>query len=184
MNIRVSKGKVLLAEPYMMDANFGRGVILLCEHNNEGSLGFVLNKEMDVRIDELVGDFPEFNTPVFAGGPVETDTLHYLHDVGDLLEGSIAVGQGIFWGGDFEKLKFLIDAKLIKPHNIRFFMGYSGWSAGQLLEEMNVRSWIVANMHPNYLFKSKPAFLWKQIMHNKGNIFSVIATMPEEILVN
>lgn len=184
MKIKVSKGKVLLAEPYMMDATFGRGVILMCEHNKEGSLGFVLNKEMEVRVDELVEDFPKFNSPVFAGGPVEMDTLHYLHDVGDLLEGSMQVTKGIYWGGDFEKLKFLIDSGLIQPHNIRFFMGYSGWSPGQLLEELEVGSWVVANMHPNYLFKSKPAHLWKQIMHNKGNIFSVIATMPEEIVVN
>ncbi len=184
MKIKVSKGKVLLAEPFMMGATFGRGVILLCEHNKDGSLGFVLNKQLDITINELIPDFPEFEAPVFAGGPVETDTLHYLHNVGDLLEGSLPVGQGIYWGGDFEKLKFLIDSKLIKPHNIRFFMGYSGWSPGQLLGELETGSWVVANMHPNYLFKSKPDFLWKQVMHNKGNVFSVIATMPEEIVVN
>jgi putative transcriptional regulator len=174
-------GNVLLAEPFMLDSNFKRSAILLCEHNLEGSLGFILNKPLDMKIDELIADFPEFDAPVFFGGPVQTDTIHYLHNLGDLLEDSIKVAPGVYWGGSFEKLKFLISSELVKPRSIRFFVGYSGWSEGQLVDEMDYGSWVPADMHPNYIFQSKPNELWKLIMENKGSSYSVIAQMPDGV---
>jgi len=175
----IKNGKVLLAEPFMLDPNFKRSAVLLCEHNEEGSLGFIMNKPLNMQIDELIEDFPEFEAGVFFGGPVQTDTIHYVHNVGDLLEESVPVVDGVYWGGDFEKLKFLIDSQLILPHNIRFFVGYSGWSEGQLMDEMTYGSWVLADMDPNYLFKSRPKQLWRQVMYNKGDAYTVIAQMPE-----
>ncbi|MFQ5446006.1 MAG: YqgE/AlgH family protein [Saprospiraceae bacterium] len=181
---RIKNGKILLAEPFMLDPNFKRAAVLVCEHNEEGTVGFILNKKLDMQVDELIADFPEFDAPVFFGGPVQTDTIHYVHNVGDLLEDSRPVSRGVWWGGDFDKLKFLISSQLIKASNIRFFVGYSGWSEGQLEEEMSIGSWVVANMHPNYLFKTKPQELWQQIMSNKGDSYSVIATMPDAVTWN
>lgn len=176
----VSQGNVLLAEPFMLDPNFKRSVILLCDHSkDQGSIGFILNKPLKMNIHELVGEFPEFESEVHYGGPVSTDTIHYVHNVGELLEDSIAVGRGIYWGGNFEKLKFLIESKLVMPHNVKFFVGYSGWTMGQLLDEMKTGSWVAADMDPNYIFKSMPKKLWQQVMVNKGNVYSVIAQMPE-----
>ncbi len=175
----VSSGKVLLAEPFMLDPNFKRSAVLLCEHNKEGSVGFIMNKPLNMQIDELIEDFPEFDSEVFFGGPVQTDTIHYIHNVGSLLDDSIWIADGVFWGGDFEKLKFLITSHLIQPHNIRFFVGYSGWSEGQLKDEMIYGSWVLAEMDANYLFKSKPNHLWKQAMYNKGDAYTVIAQMPD-----
>ncbi len=168
----------------MLDPHFRRSAVLLCEHSEEGSIGFIMNKRLDMRVDELVSDFPEFNARVFFGGPVQTDTLHYIHNVGELLEDSRKISNGVWWGGSFEKLKFLISSQLITAANIRFFIGYSGWSEGQLLDEMNIGSWVTADMHPNYIFKSSPDALWSQIMSNKGDTFAVIATMPESATWN
>lgn len=177
---KIIPGDVLLAEPFMLDPNFRRSAVLVCEHSNEdGSIGFILNKKLDMFVDELISEFPDFEVPVFFGGPVATDTIHYVHNVGDLLEESRPVSEGVWWGGDFDKLKFLISSELVKPENIRFFVGYSGWGEGQLAEEMETGSWVVADMHPNYLFKSKSDELWEQIMANKGNPFTVIAKMPD-----
>ncbi len=175
----IKSGSVLLSEPFMADPNFKRAAVLLCEHGDEGSVGFIFNKKLDVRVDELISEFPEFDAPVYFGGPVQTDTIHYIHNQGELLEDSRKVADGVWWGGDFEKLKFLISSNLITPVDIRFFVGYSGWSEGQLMEEMSYGSWVVADMHPNYVFKSQPDMLWSQIMANKGDAFSVIATMPD-----
>jgi putative transcriptional regulator len=180
----VTQGKILLAEPFMLDPNFKRSAVLLCEHNEEGTVGFILNKPLNMRIDELVDGFPEFDSEVLFGGPVQTDTIHYIHNVGDLLEDSREVVDGVYWGGDFEKLKFLISSQLIQPNNIRFFVGYSGWTEGQLEDEMGFGSWLVAEMHANYLFKSNPDDLWQQVMENMGNTYSVIAQMPEGISWN
>lgn len=181
----VESGKILLAEPFMLDPNFKRSAVLLCDHSKEeGSVGFILNKPLQTKIDELIDEFPEFDSEVFFGGPVQMDTVHYLHNVGDLLEESIEVSRGVYWGGDFEKLKFLVAQELIKPHQIRFFVGYSGWSEGQLDDEMSYGSWVLANMDANYVFKTEPQSLWQSIMENKGNTYSVIAQMPEDISWN
>lgn len=163
----------------MLDPNFKRSAVLLCEHNEDGSVGFIMNKPLKMRIDELIDGFPEFDSEVFFGGPVQTDTIHYIHNVGDLVEDSVKVADGVYWGGDFEKLKFLIASNLVLPHNIRFFVGYSGWSEGQLNDEMGYGSWVLAEMDANYLFKSEPKKLWTQVMYNKGDTYSVIAQMPE-----
>lgn len=182
----ITQGKILLAEPYMLDPNFRRATIILCEHNNEsgGSLGFIFNKPLQTNIDELIPDFPEFASEVYFGGPVQTDTIHYIHTLGDLLEDSLEIAKGVYWGGDFEKLKFLIDSKLVKPNQIRFFIGYTGWSKDQLEEEMKSGTWVVADFDPNYLFNGIPLKLWKQIMYNKGNTFTIIANMPDEVSWN
>ncbi|MEL7160336.1 MAG: YqgE/AlgH family protein [Bacteroidota bacterium] len=181
---KIKAGTILLAEPFMMDSNFKRSAVLLVDHGKDGSIGFILNREVEMKVDELVDDFPEFDAPVYFGGPVGTDTIHYLHCKGDLLEGSDEVSHGVYWGGDYEKLKFLIRQELIQPRDIRFFVGYSGWSENQLNEELTQGNWVTAPMFANYLFKSQASTLWKQVMDNKGNAFSVIADMADEPSLN
>lgn len=175
----VKTGNVLLAEPYMLDPNFKRSAVLLCEHNDEGSIGFIMNKPVKMSVDELIEDFPEFESEVLFGGPVQTDTIHYVHTIGELLEDSIHVTGNLYWGGDFEKLKFLISSNMIQADQIRFFLGYSGWSEGQLMDELNLGSWVIANMDANYLFDSKPDLMWQEVMESKGSTFSVIAQIPD-----
>ncbi len=173
------KGKVLLAEPFSLDTNFKRSAVILTEHDREGSVGFIMNKPLQVKVEDLLHDFPEFEAQVYFGGPVATDSIHYLHNVGDLLEDSIKIRRGVYWGGDFEKLKFLIESKLILPRNIRFYVGYSGWSSGQLNEELEYGAWVVADLYANYVFKTEAKNLWQTIMSNKGSAYSVIAKMPD-----
>lgn len=177
----IKNGKVLLAEPFMLDPNFRRSAVLLCEHGEDGSVGFIMNKPLDMRVDELIEDFPEFDSEVLFGGPVQTDTIHYIHNLGELLEDSIKVVDGVYWGGDFQKLKFLISSEMVQPDNIRFFVGYSGWMEGQLKDEMVYGSWVMADMDSNYLFKSEPDRLWQQVMYNKGDTYTIISQMPDPI---
>ncbi len=180
----VKSGSVLLAEPFMLDPNFKRTAVLLVDHSDQGSVGFIMNRRMDLRVDELIEDFPEFSAPVYFGGPVGSDTIHYLHCKGDLLEGSDEITRGVYWGGEYERLKFLIQNELIKPNDIKFFVGYSGWSEDQLDEELMLGSWVPARMDPNYLFSTPPDVLWKLVMGNKGKYFSVIADMEDEPAYN
>jgi len=182
--MKIRAGKLLVAEPFMLDPNFKRAVILICEHGDHGTTGFILNKSLDIKIHELIADFPESNAPVHVGGPVAVDSVHYLHNVGDLLENSLEISPGIYWGGDFEKLKFLMENGVIKDNNIKFFVGYSGWSEGQLEEEMKELTWLVDDMDANYLFRIKPFVLWQTVLHNKGNTYTVIAQMPDSLSLN
>jgi putative transcriptional regulator len=181
---QVIGGQVLLAEPFMLDPYFRRAVVLLCEHHPEGSVGFILNKTIDLGINDLMADFPAFEADVFYGGPVQTDTLHYVHNLGDLIEDSVRISDGVWWGGDFEQMKFLIASQMVTPANIRFFVGYSGWSSGQLLEEMEIGSWVTADMDSNYIFKTKPEQLWSKVMYNKGNVYEVLSDLPDNMVWN
>lgn len=181
---QIKTGYLLVAEPFMLDPNFKRAVVLLCEHSKEGSLGFIINRPLDVHVHELVKDLPDFGAQVFFGGPVQTDTIHYLHNVGDLLGDSREVAQGVYWGGDFQKLKSLIKTGMVTTDNIRFFLGYAGWDHTQLLGEFDLGTWVLAPMFPNYLFKTAPKKLWPQVLEHKGENYAVIATMPDSAVWN
>lgn len=175
----LKSGTLLVAEPFMNDPYFKRAVVLLTEHRKDGSVGFILNKQLEVKVSELLGDFPAFESTVYYGGPVQTDTIHYVHNVGDLLEESVKIGEGVYWGGNFEKLKFLIDAKMISEENIRFYVGYTGWTEGQLEEEIKYGSWMLAEMDANYVFPKKLDTLWKSVLEHKGDAYAVIGQMIE-----
>ncbi len=176
---QIRAGKVLIAQPFMEDPQFKQSVIVICEHTQDGSLGFVLNKPLKMNVNELVSEFPEQEFELYFGGPVATDTIHYIHNSRDLLEDSQEISKGVFWGGDFEKLKFLIRSELIKPGDIKFFVGYSGWSSGQLEDELKGNSWFMGEMDANYAFNSHSYSLWKKVLQVKGDTFSVIAQMNE-----
>ncbi len=182
--MKITAGTLLVAEPFMLDPNFKRSVVLLCEHNDQGTTGFILNKPLEMQIQELVPDFPESKASVHIGGPVGMDSLHFLHNVGDLLDQSQEVCPGVYWGGDFEKLRFLMENGVIRDDNVKFFVGYSGWSEGQLEEELKEGSWLTEEMDANYLFKVKPFVMWQTVLHNKGNIYTVIAQMPDAVSLN
>ncbi len=180
----IKTGKVIIAEPFMLDPHFKRSVVLLTEHRNDGSVGFILNKMLDMRLNDVIAEFPEFNAPLFYGGPVQTDSIHYIHNVGELLEGSARISSGVYWGGDWEQLKFLIESKLVEPKHIRFFIGYSGWTDGQLMEEFDGGSWIVGDMHANYIFNAQPHTLWRTVLQHKGSSYAIIADMNEDNNLN
>ncbi len=183
-NIVIEKGKLLLAEPFMADPYFKRAVVLMCEHQKHGSLGFILNKPTDLTIHDVMPEFPPFDVPLYYGGPVHIDRLHFMHNLGDLINDSLKISDGVYWGGDFKELQFLITNEMVTPQNVRFFVGHAGWSEGQLTEEMEEGSWIAADMHANYLFKADPANLWKMVMGNKGAAFEILAELPDESLLN
>lgn len=178
-------GAVLISEPFMQDPNFKRSVVVLADYDKkEGTIGFIMNKSVEMQIGDLIADFPDFESEVYYGGPVQADTIHYIHNLGDLIEESTEISRGVYWGGDFEKLKFLIESKMVKPENVRFFIGYSGWAPGQLESEMDIRSWVSTDMDANYLFKVQSDDLWEKTLTDKGDHYSVIAQFPDQFSVN
>ncbi len=167
-----------------MDVYFRRSAVLICDKHEEGTLGFILNKPLDVNLCEILNDFPEFDSIAYYGGPVQTDSVHFLHSAGDLIDDSQYVCPGVFWGGDFEKVKALIRNKLLSPEQIRFFVGYAGWSKDQLEEEIQAKSWMIHEMDPNYLFIIKPEKLWQVILEHKGDSHAVIGQISEFLNLN
>jgi putative transcriptional regulator len=176
----VETGKLLLAEPFLDDPYFRRTVILLTEHQTWGTMGFILNRPLEaVRVHQFVS-LPEVDVPLYYGGPVATNTLHYIHTAGELVDDSILIAPNLWWGGNFEQLKLLLTAKLLPWDEIRFFVGYSGWDAGQLKGEFDEKTWIVAEMDKNYLHQFPAEALWSSVLKQQNDALAVIADMPEE----
>jgi putative transcriptional regulator len=175
----IRTGKLLIAEPFMQDRNFKRSVVLLTDHSPEGSVGYIINKMLDIEPRMIFPEFPDFKVPIFYGGPCNTDMIHFIHNVGELLDGSVRLSSGVYNGGDWQQLRFLIESKLIEPKHIRFFAGCSGWDENLLKNEVKQGDWITSDMHANYLFNVQPNTLWRTILQHKGNAFSIIADIQD-----
>ncbi len=177
-------GVLLISEPFLNDSYFKRAVVLLSEHDEKGTLGFILNKPTDVNINDAVEDFPEFNAPLYFGGPVETDTLFYIHTLGDKLEGAKEIVDGVYWGGNYDQLKLLIDTGQVGPEMIRFYAGYSGWDAEQLNHELEDKSWLLSQSNPRFTFFDDPKCLWSQVLRSMGQEYAILANFPEDPALN
>jgi len=178
------KGRILVSEPHLPDPNFERSIVLICEHNEEGSVGFILNKPSNSVVSELLEGINSFDLPVFIGGPVEQDTLHFIHRY-ESLEGATEIGDGIYWGGDFERLLFLLESKQLLPEDIKLFLGYSGWAAGQLDEELAIDSWIISDrVDDELLFETDSSKMWRKALQLMGGRFSVYSNYPIDPRLN
>jgi putative transcriptional regulator len=182
--VEPGKGRILVSEPYLPDPNFERTIILLCEHNDEGSFGFIMNKPSLAKLGDVMQDLKAIDAPVFIGGPVQQDTLHYIHRLSNLEE-SIEVMEGIYWGGNFDQLVSLIETKQVAASDIKFFLGYSGWSVGQIDAELKEDSWIVSdNVNEELLFDIKAEAMWQYALKRMGGRFSVYSNYPQDPRLN
>ncbi len=168
----------------MLDSYFRRAVVLICETHDQGVLGFIVNKPLDINVNEILGSFDPSSVKVMYGGPVSTDTVHFIHDAGELIDDSVYIADGVYWGGDIKKLKFLLEKQVILADQVKFFVGYTGWSPSQLQSEIETGSWVVAQMDRNYIFNKDHDDLWKTIMENLGDAYSVIGQMPDHMHLN
>jgi len=178
------KGRILISEPFLMDNYFKRSIVLLTEHSEEGSIGFVLNKPVNMRVDEVMSDLPGIEAMVSLGGPVQTNTLHYIHTMGDIIPNSMHVMDHISWGGDFEVVKRLLAAGSLNNQNIRFFLGYSGWQANQLDHELSDNAWVVAEIKASEIMSPMNRHYWNKTLHRLGTKFRMWANFPENPQMN
>lgn len=178
------KGRILISEPFLADTFFNRSVIYLVDHSDEGSVGFILNKSLDIRIENAVEGLDNFNDTISMGGPVASNTLHYLHTLGDVVPGSFWVRDNLFWGGDLDTVRKLSASGLIKQDQIRFFLGYSGWSSGQLQKELNENSWVIARVKPETVMLSRGDDSWKAILRGINKKYRIWADFPESPEMN
>ena len=170
-------GSLLIAQPFLADPNFTRSVILLCEHNNEGSVGFILNRPTQLTIGDLLPDLSSKWLNVSQGGPVQLDTLHMLHRVPSLLGGN-EIANGVFWGGSYETLEKVVYDDNVQDADLKLFLGYSGWSAGQLEKEIEEGSWMVVKPTRDILFDTSAESMWKSSVKLLGSRYAYIANMP------
>lgn len=183
-DVKPTRGKILISEPFLIDYFFKRAVVLLADHNEEGSFGIIINKPVDAAFNEVVKDFPNFDAPLFLGGPVQNDSLFFIHTLGATIEGSMEIVKGIHWGGDIEQVREMISINQLKPDNIRFFVGYSGWSSKQLDSELKRNSWVVSDITAAQIMNTHPGKMWDKSLLRMGGDYKFWVNLPNDPGVN
>lgn len=174
----------MIADPFLKDPNFLRTVVILCEHKEEGSFGFVLNKQIEQTLGELISDLEEFKLPVYYGGPVQMNTIHFLHQYPDLIPESCKISNDIYWGGNFETVTALIKNNSIDLSKIKFFVGYSGWGGGQLSDELKEKSWLTVSATKSLVFDTQHDDIWKGSLQHLGGEYEIMANFPIDPQLN
>jgi putative transcriptional regulator len=182
--IEPGTGILLIADPFLKDPNFLRTVVLLCEHRDQGSFGFVLNKQIEQTLDELVPDLDGFALPVYYGGPVQMNTIHFIHQYPELIPDSVKVNNDIYWGGNFETVTALLKNKHIDHQKIKFFVGYSGWGDSQLAVEMEEKSWLTVSANRKLVFNTSHSEIWKGSLQELGGEYEMMINYPIDPQLN
>jgi len=178
------KGRLLIASPFLEDPYFSRTLIILCDHNDEGSFGFVLNRYIELDLPDLLEHLPETTGRISLGGPVENNSLFYIHTLGDQIPESVHIGGNLFLGGDFEIISKGIENETIDSDEVRFFVGYAGWSEEQLEDEIEERSWYVRNLNDLPVMDTVRDDLWNEALRGMGKPFANLAHFPADPKLN
>ena len=176
----MNTGKLLVATPSVIgDFNFHRSIILLTNYQKSGSVGFILNKKLDYLLNDVMEGF-DSKFPLYFGGPVEQDNLFYIHTLGDKISNSKLISDQLYWNGDFSSIKNLLNKGKLNESNIRFFLGYSGWTKGQLEEEIRIKSWEPFEIKSALeLMKMPCKEMWRDCMSALGGDYLLWSNTPE-----
>lgn len=185
-DILPAQGSILISEPFLQDAYFQRSVVLLVEHTQEGSMGFVLNKKTDLLVNSFFSDLKELpDMPIYLGGPVGSNRLFFIHSLGDLIiPDSLKINENLFFDGDFNALlRYIKNGHSIKG-KVKFFMGYSGWQKGQLNNEIFQNSWIVSHASNRNVLLAEGEDYWKQSLKQLGRQYETWTKYPKDPYLN
>ncbi|WP_280119238.1 YqgE/AlgH family protein [Sangeribacter muris] len=185
--VNPQKGDLLIAEPLLDEPYFKRSVILLLdEDNNQGHIGLALNKITPVSLLDLFPDWKAgAEVPVYSGGPVEADRLFMLHTMGDRFEGSMEVSPGLYVGAKLDDIIDYINNNRYADGNIRFFLGYSGWSRGQLTSEILKNTWAL-NPNPGHtdVLTGAEDLYWRREVRRLGEKYRSWLLVPSNPAFN
>jgi putative transcriptional regulator len=182
--IEPAPGVLLIADPFLKDPNFIRTVVFLCEHNAQGSIGFVVNRQYENTLDELLPELEGHKIPVYYGGPVQVDSIHFLHQYPEEIPGGQEVMKGVFWGGDFEAAVDMIKTGAIDMNKVRFFIGYSGWEEEQLNGELTEKTWLTVKANRKLVFHNNHEQIWKDALKHLGGDYEMMVNFPIDPQLN
>ena len=173
------KGSVLISDPFIADGYFTRSVVLLCDYSKEGAFGFVLTNYLEFDFTTIDSSFPIPQAKVSVGGPVDTEHLFYIHNFGSLVEESILIKDNLYFGGNYSQLQEIILEDKENEKHVRFFLGYSGWGASQLIEELKENAWIVVdNISMEEIMDTQTKEFWKYCLEKQGEKYKIISQFP------
>lgn len=180
-----SQGKILVAQPFLNDGYFKRCVILLTEHNEHGTMGFVMNKPMHLRLKDVLPGMQDLMNPLYKGGPVADNQLFFIHRFGIEINNSMPIGEsGWFWGGNFEDVIKLLRDHKVSHKDIRFFVGYSGWEEKQLPTEIEEKAWFINNPDYSVIMSEDADNIWGNELKRMGSNYAILGNFPEDPSMN
>lgn len=182
--LKAKKGRLLISEPSLSDNFFFKSVVLLTHHDDEESIGLILNHPTKINLNEILNDIPLSDLPIYIGGPVEKQSLHFIHTLGNIIPDSKEIIDDIYFGGDFDKVLQLMHEKKITKHEIRFFVGYTGWGVEQLNKEIRNDAWIVETAKHELCMNYSTPKLWSDIIKTKKMEYAIWANMPKNPNLN
>lgn len=182
--IEPANGILLISDPFLKDPNFMRTVVLLCEHREDGTFGLILNRHFEQTLGDLITELEGYNIPVYYGGPVQLDTLHFLHQLPHEIPGGQEVIKGVYWGGDFDLVVQMLKNNTLDTSRIRFYLGYSGWGSGQLNDEMNEKTWLTEKAIAPLIFHKNVNELWKDALKQMGGEYEQLINYPIDPQLN
>ena len=157
---------------------------MICDYQTDGAIGFVLNRKYSKNVGELISNLETCDFPVYYGGPVQTDTIHFLHRCPELIPDGLNIGNGIYWGGDFEKTSELIKSGEIEQSKIRFYIGYSGWGEEQLEGEIEEKTWLLAQSNTKLVFHKNAGLIWQDSLKELGGKYEQLIHYPLDPQLN
>lgn len=182
---QIQKGTFLIATPEIDSGFFFRGVILVCEHNPNGSFGILINKALDLELPEEIININQLANPhigIRAGGPVQTNQMMLLHSSDKIDQQTLKVCDGVYLGGD---LQFLQEAILDeKGPSIELCFGYAGWGTGQLEREFLDGHWFLHPARADHIFQIAPEKLWQSLLREMGGKYATLSMIPEDLSLN
>lgn len=182
--MNVERGSLLVSYPFLEDDYFYRSVICMIEHNEEGSFGLIINKKMPYKIGEAVPILSHLSNHIYMGGPVDTQSLFFLHPYKDLKD-TMFVCEGVYMNGDLNELKDMIELDFARGEDVRFYLGYAGWSVGQLQDEIKEKSWLISSPNPSLIYEEGSDDLtWRKAIESLGEEYKDIAKFPRDPQMN
>ncbi|MDR0794680.1 MAG: YqgE/AlgH family protein [Tannerella sp.] len=180
-NLRPGKGRLLISEPFLQNIYFQRAVILLVEHNLKGSMGFVLNKRTNLIINDFFPEMKYFpDIPIYLGGPVHSNHLFFIHTLGgEIIPDGVKVAENLYFDGHFEVLKRYIMQGGAVEGKVKFFLGYSGWSENQLIDEIIRDSWLVCNSSIKNIMRAEGDAFWNHSIDSLGSPYKTWKNYPK-----
>ncbi len=178
----IKKGVILVAKPTLSNDIFQRSVILITEHLESGSIGFILNHSSHIPISIFVSEM-ESASIVFEGGPVDKENIYYIHKRPDLIRNSEKITKNLYWSGVYEDVRDAVNQNLISQDEIKFFIGYFGWAPKQIKDELNNNSWAVTDLDFD-IFERWDADLWKKLMKQLGGENLIWLSTPADPSMN
>jgi putative transcriptional regulator len=179
------KGAILIAEPFLREFHFQRAVILLVKHGEQGSMGFVLNKKTTLRVNDFLDGTDNCpDMPVFLGGPILSNRLFFIHSLGDIIPESIRIEDNLYFNGDFRAIRQYLASGRPVDGQIKFFLGYAGWTENQLAGEIQADAWLVSHAPSRDILHAEGEAFWKQTVKSLGNPYLTWLNYPKNPILN